>query len=157
MALCLAPNRPYIWGMRHIFTLAIMALIYSPAAWGQPLQPLPPSAVQLADLLYKSRVVVVFAPAPEDPNFIRQMELLAEDDGDLAARDVVLVVDTDPSAKSEWRLHLRPSSFGLVILDKDGKTALRKPRPWSLREITRAIDKFPSRRDELLDLLPAGR
>lgn len=157
MALCLAPNRPYIWGMRHIFTLAIMALIYSPVAWGQSLQPLPPSAVQLADLLYKSRLVVVFAPAPEDPNFIRQMELLGIDNGDLAARDVVLVVDADPSAKSDLRTKLRPSGFSLVILDKDGKTALRKPLPWSLREITRAIDRFPSRRDELFDLLPAGR
>ena len=157
MALCLAPNRPYIWGMRHILALAITALIISPAAWADPMQPLPPSAVQLDDLLYKSRVVVVFAPAPEDPNFIRQMELLAEDNGDLAARDVVLVVDTDPSAKSDLRLHLRPSGFSLVIMDKDGKTALRKPRPWSLREITRAIDKFPSRRDEMLERLPSGR
>lgn len=118
---------------------------------------LPPGAVQLDDLMYTSRVVVVFAPAPEDPHFIRQMDLLGADNGDLAARDVVLVVDADPSAKSDLRQKLRPSGFSLVILDKDGKTALRKPRPWSLREITRAIDRFPSRRDEMLDLLPAGR
>lgn len=143
--------------MRHIFALALAAVIYSPAAWGQPMQPLPPNAVQLADLLYKSRVVVVFAPAPEDPYFIRQMELLAEDNDDLAARDVIVITDTDPAAKSDWRIALRPSGFALVILDKDGKTALRKPRPWSLREITHAIDRFPSRRDELLERLPAGR
>jgi len=143
--------------MRHIFTLAIMALLHSTAVQAEPMAPLPPSAVQLADLLYKSRVVVVFAPAPEDPNFVRQMELLAIDNGDLAARDVVLVVDADPSAKSALRTKLRPSGFSLVILDKDGKTALRKPLPWSLREITRAIDRFPSRRDEMFDLLPAGR
>lgn len=157
MALCLAPNFPYIWGMRHIFALAMMALIYSPAAQADPMAALPPGAVQLDDLMYTSRVVVVFAPAPEDPHFIRQMDLLGADNGDLAARDVVLVVDADPSAKSDLRQKLRPSGFSLVILDKDGKTALRKPRPWSLREITRAIDRFPSRRDEMLDLLPAGR
>jgi hypothetical protein len=123
----------------------------------EPMQPRPASEVALADLLYTSRAVVVFAPAPEDPNFIRQMEMLAEDTGQLAARDVVLIVDTDPAAKSAVRTQLRPSAFSLVIMDKDGTTALRKPRPWDLREITRAIDKFPSRRGEMLDILPAGR
>ena len=34
--------------------------------------------------------------------------------------------------------------------DKDGKIALRKPLPWDTREISRTIDKFPSRRDEVL-------
>jgi hypothetical protein len=143
--------------MRHIFALALAALIYSPAAMAEPMAPRPAAEVALGDLLYVSRAVVVFAPAEADPRYIRQMELLAEDNGELAARDVVLIVDTDPAAKSAIRTKLRPSGFSLVIVDKDGKTALRKPEPWSLREITRAIDKFPSRRDELLDLLPAGR
>ncbi|HBU14399.1 MAG TPA: methylmalonyl-CoA epimerase, partial [Gemmobacter sp.] len=30
----------------------------------------------------------------------------------------------------------------------------RKPLPWDLREITRAIDKFPLRRQEMLDQHP---
>jgi hypothetical protein len=85
------------------------------------------------------------------------MEMLAQDKGQLAARDVVLIVDTDPAATSAIRKQLRPSAFSLVIMDKDGKVALRKPRPWDLREITSAIDKFPSRRNEMLDILPAGR
>lgn len=144
-------------GMKHIFLLALMVLSYAPAAMAQAMQPRPASEVNLADFLYTSRAVIVFAPAPEDPNFIRQMELLAEDRGELAARDVVLVVDTDPAAKSAVRLALRPSGFAMIIMDKDGKTALRKPRPYSLREITRAIDKFPSRRGEMVDILPSGR
>jgi hypothetical protein len=44
-----------------------------------------------------------------------------------------------------------------VILDKDGEAKLRKPLPWSVREISRAIDKFPIRREELLEQYPAGR
>jgi hypothetical protein len=133
--------------MKRIILLAFMAL--APAAAAEPMQPIAADTVRLADFLYTARVVVVFAPAPEDPNFIRQMEMLAEDTGQLAARGVVLIVDTDPAAKSAVRTSLRPSAFSLVIVDKDGNTALRKPRPWSLREIIHAIDKFPSRRDEM--------
>jgi len=143
--------------MKRIFILAIAALSLASAAMAEPMQPRPASEVALADLLYTARAVVVFAPAPEDPNFIRQMEMLAQDKGQLAARDVVLIVDTDPAATSAIRKQLRPSAFSLVIMDKDGKVALRKPRPWDLREITSAIDKFPSRRNEMLDILPAGR
>jgi hypothetical protein len=143
--------------MKHLFALAVMAALYAPAAQAEAMKPLAASEFALPDLLYTSRALVVFAPAAEDPRFIRQMELLAIDNGDLAARDVVLIVDTDPAAKSAIRTQLRPSGFSLVILDKDGRTALRKPQPWSLREITRAIDKFPSRRGEMLERLPAGR
>lgn len=121
------------------------------------MQPSPPSAVDLEALKYVSRLLVVFAPAPEDPSFLRQMSLLAEDRGELAERDFVLVVDTDPAAMSALRTKLRPSGFTLLVVDKDGKTALRKPRPWSVREIVRAIDKLPSRQSEIMDALPSGR
>jgi hypothetical protein len=34
---------------------------------------------------------------------------------------------------------------------------MRKPQPWSVREITRAIDRFPLRRQEMLERRPSGR
>ena len=34
-------------------------------------------------------------------------------------------------------------------MDKDGQVKLRKPFPWDVREISRAIDKFPLRRQEI--------
>ncbi len=150
-------DAPYIGGMKHLYVLATLAALYAPTAQAEAMKPLAATEVALPDLLYKSRAVVVFAPAAEDPSFVRQIELLAQDNGDLAARDVVLIVDTSPAAMTPIRTKLRPSGFSLVIIDKDGKTSLRKPQPWSLREITRAIDKFPSRLDEMLERLPAGR
>ena len=118
--------------------------------------PLPASEVVLADLLYLKRPVVVFADSPADPNFIRQMELLASDPDELAERDVVVITDTDPATPSELRLKLRPRGFSLVLMEKDGKTTLRKPLPWDVREIIRAIDSFPLRRLEVLEKHPAG-
>jgi hypothetical protein len=111
----------------------------------------------LADQMFVKRPVVVFADSPNDPNFIRQMDLLSRAYPDLEERDVILVTDTDPAAKSEWRQKLRPRGFSLVIMDKDLRPVIRKPNPWTVREITAAIDKLPLRRQEMLERSPAGR
>ena len=84
-------------------------------------------------------------------------ETMARDTADLVERDAIIVTDTSPAEPSELRRSLRPRGFSLVILDKDGKTALRKPLPWDTREITHAIDKFPSRIIEVQERNPSGR
>ncbi len=56
-----------------------------------------------------------------------------------------MVVDADPAAESELRLRLRPRSFMIVAMSKEGQVMLRKPSPWDVREITRAIDKTQER------------
>lgn len=119
----------------------------------------PVSAVDvvLTDQMYLKRPVVVFADSPNDPNFIRQLDLLARAYPALEERDVILVTDTDPEARSEWRQKLRPRGFSLVIMDKDLSPVIRKPLPWEVREITAAIDKLPLRRQEVLERNPAGR
>lgn len=111
----------------------------------------------MADLLYLKRAVVVFADSANDPNYIRQLDLLTRDTADLVERDVIVITDTTPKPPSALRQQLRPRGFSLVVLDKDGQPELRKPLPWDTREITHAIDKFPSRRAEMLEQMPAGR
>lgn len=129
----------------------------APATGAASFTPVDAGAVVLEDLLYLKRPVVVFADTPADPNFVRQMHLLARDPGELAARDVVVITDTDPAARSEIRRKLRPRGFSLVLMDKDLTPIIRKPLPWDVREITHAIDKFPLRRQEMLEQRPAGR
>ncbi len=144
--------------MKLLSILVFTALLPLQAgAVDPPMIPQSATEVILADLLYLKRPVVVFADSPNDPNFIRQMELIGPDLKVLAERDVVLITDTDPAGKSELRQKLRPRGFSLVLMDKDGQAELRKPLPWELREITAAIDKFPSRRLEMLERNPAGR
>ncbi len=137
---------------------AVMALLpITTHAQDAPMLPVAASAVVLDDFLYIKRPVVVFADSPEDPNFQRQMMLLERDMPALAARDVVVITDTDPAALSAIRKKLRPRGFSLVLMDKDLRPAIRKPLPWDVREITQAIDKFPLRRQEMLERSPAGR
>ena len=138
-------------------SLALAGLIFSPVLAQSTFAPISANSVVLADLYLHKRIVVVFADSDADPAFIHQMEMLRVNASDLDDRDVILLTDTTPDTPSELRQKLRPIGFSLVIMDKDGSNSLRKPRPWSTREIVRVIDKFPSRRDEMLGRLPAGR
>lgn len=105
----------------------------------------------LASFLWVKRPVVVFADTPADPRFVRQVELLRDGAHDLVERDVVVLLDTDPAARSPLRQKLRPRGFGLVLIGKDGGVKLRKPLPWDTRELGRVIDKMPMRQQELRD------
>lgn len=104
-----------------------------------------------AEFVWIGRPIVIFAQSPLDPLFVQQMELLTERPDALAERDVVLIVDTDPEAKSALRMSLRPRAFMLAMIDKDGRTAIRKPAPWDVREISRSIDQTPLRQQEVRD------
>lgn len=106
----------------------------------------------LSQFVWKKRPVVVFADSDADPRYQEQIELLNAALADLEERDVVVLTDTDPSAKSPLRLKLRPRGFMLVILGKDGGVKLRKPLPWDVREISHSIDKMPLRKRELREL-----
>jgi Domain of unknown function (DUF4174) len=142
--------------MRPIYALVFAALLPL-AANAQEFAPQPASEVVFADQLYVKRPIVVFADSPNDPNFTRQIDLLSRAYTELEQRDVILITDTDPEARSEWRQKLRPRGFSLVIMDKDLRPVIRKPLPWDVREITAAIDKMPLRRTEMLERNPAGR
>lgn len=100
---------------------------------------------------WEKRPVVVFADSPNDPAFREQMELLQARSDDLSMRDVVVLTDTDPDARSALRRTLRPRGFALVLVGKDGSVKLRKPRPWDVRELSRVIDKMPLRQQEIRD------
>lgn len=103
----------------------------------------------LEDHLWASRPIVIFADTPLDPRFQEQLSLLQERPGPLIERDVIVILDADPDARSDARMTLRPRGFSMVILQRDGHVALRKPTPWTVREIMRAIDNLPLRVEEM--------
>lgn len=110
---------------------------------------LPAAESDPADFLWNARPVVVFADTPDDPAFREQMQALEARAEVLAERDVVVIFDSDPQADSSWRQTLHPRGFSLVIIDKDGQVKQRRPLPWDVREISRAIDRLPLRRQEI--------
>ena len=107
--------------------------------------------VSLAELQWIARPLVVFADTPNDPRFRQQMDLLRDGLEELGERDVIVITDTDPDARSELRIELRPRGYMMALVAKDGSVAFRKPSPWSIREISRSIDKMPLREQEIED------
>jgi Domain of unknown function (DUF4174) len=161
-ALGLSFATPYIGVMKRlahglVLAILILAPLVSRADEVIEFNPVLAPDVVEADLLYVMRPVIIFADSPDDPAFIRQLELLARYHEELAARDVILILDTDPATPSPLRQKLRPRGFSLVLMDKDWKPSIRKPLPWDGREIINSIDKMPIARTEALERNPAGR
>jgi len=107
--------------------------------------------VEIGEYRWTHRPVVVFADSPADPRFQEQVDEFLQDIPALMTRDVLVFVDTDPEAESALRKKLRPRGFMLVLIGKDGGVKLRKPLPWSVRELSRTIDKIPMRQREIED------
>ncbi|SNR55532.1 DUF4174 domain-containing protein [Puniceibacterium sediminis] len=106
---------------------------------------------ELSEFQWVKRPVVVFANSPADPRFVEQMQLINERLEVLNDRDVVVITDTDPAARSAIRTQLRARDFMIVLLSKEGTVVLRKPTPWDVRELSRSIDKLPLRQQEIRD------
>lgn len=112
---------------------------------------LPAAEHEIGEYLWLKRPLAVFADSPADPRYEQQMQLISDRLDDLRERDVVVLTDTDPAKLSPLREKLRPRGFMLVLIGKDGTVYLRKPFPWSVREISRSIDKLPLRQQEIRD------
>lgn len=103
----------------------------------------------LDSFLWQKRPLVIFADSANDPRFVQQLDALKARPEPLLERDVVILIDTDPAAAGPLRTALRPRGFMIALIGKDGRVTLRKPTPWDVREISRAIDKIPLRQQEL--------
>jgi len=105
--------------------------------------------VELADVIWAARPLVIFADSPLDPIFAQQMKLLRAGQAIVQDRDMIIIVDTDPSAKTTIRQTLHPKGFNWALIGKDGMVKLRKPFAWDMRELSRVIDKMPIRQQEM--------
>ncbi|OUS08187.1 hypothetical protein A9Q96_01630 [Rhodobacterales bacterium 52_120_T64] len=129
--------------MRKFSLLTLLLSIFATFAVAQD------TTDPLAEYKWITRPLVIFADSPFDPRFVLQMEMLAEDPAVLEERDVIVLTDTDVGAYGPLRQRLRPYDFTVVLLDKEGNVVLRKSTPWTPRELSRAIDKLPIRKDEI--------
>ena len=115
------------------------------------------AGVDPVDFVWEWRILAVMADTPNDPAFIRQMRDIADRADDLYERDVVVITDTNRNSGSELRRMLRPRGFMLAIIGKDGEVKQRRPAPRSVRELNAVIDRFPLRRQEMMERAPSGR
>lgn len=113
--------------------------------------------IDVRDFIWSRRIIVIMADTPDDPVFNRQVEALRAAEADMLLRDVVIVIDAHPNDRSPLRQVLRPRGFMSAIIDKDGEVKARRPAFRTAREWIAVIDRFPTRRQEMLEQLPSGR
>lgn len=141
--------------MKHLLPIVLAGLFAMTAlAADEPVNTDPfvymdSDVTDLNQFIWEKRPIIVFADSQNDPNFRRQMEFLQAEPDALSDRDVVVLVDTNPDVMSPLRERFRPRGFMFVLVGKEGEVKLRKPFPWTIRELSRAIDRTPLRRREL--------
>ena len=129
--------------MRLLVALALAAPAGLAAANGED---------PLAEHMWISRPVVIFADAEQDPRLVRQLREIEGARAELDARDVVVIVDTTPGASrfdtTALRKKFRPHGFNVLLVGKDGQVKLRRPSVVTAAQLTRLIDRLPLRQQE---------
>lgn len=144
--------KPYLILLLALLALAPLSAAAQSAEDVETVDPLAPRSTEgltLEEFLWVARPIIIFADTPADPRVAEQLALLAERPAALLERDVVILVDTDPEARTAIRTALRPRGFSIVVLAKDGTVGMRRPALRDVREIVRAIDNFQLRQEEL--------
>ena len=131
---------------------------------------LPEAKAGLSRYQDKYRVLLVFAPSASDPRWRQQDALLTGSHAAFRDRDLLRFDIFERAGKQgagtplppegpstsgregsglRKRYHVRPGSFRVILIGKDGHVAFDGAGPVSLRGVTGRIDRMPMRRDEM--------
>ena len=107
----------------------------------------------IAQMKWERRVLIVSAPAAEDPALAEQRRILAAWKTNAAARDLTVVEivgdtvlaagDTAASIRRRYRL---PATFTAILVGKDGGEKLRSAKPFPAAALVATIDAMPMRK-----------
>lgn len=108
-------------------------------------------ASPLDDLRWKSRVLVVVAPAG-DSAAEQQRAIYQAATAGMSERAIVLeeaVGESDRARQIRSRLSADGKRFQVFLIGKDGHTALSSNKPLSADNLFARVDAMPMRRDEM--------
>ena len=108
----------------------------------EALQPDMPSS-DLNSYAGHATLIVIFADSLDDAEFTAQLDILRPHAIALAARNVVLLTDTSPSANGPLRQALRPRGFSLLLINSVGTLAQRRGTVTDSQRLIRQIDQMP--------------
>lgn len=99
----------------------------------------------------KNRLLLIFAPAPQDPHYLEQRRLLegSETERDERALLVLEFFEDGAQATVRKRFEVAPRMFTAVLIGKDGSEKERFTAPVNPAELFALINRMPMRRREL--------
>ena len=112
---------------------------------------------------WQNRLLLVFAPAEDDPRLARQMALSRAYGDGLAERDLLLMeiigskkmrieghAGSLADAKAlRDRHNVADDAFAVILIGKDGGTKRRETHPFEAEDLFATIDAMPMRRREI--------
>lgn len=111
-------------------------------------QPMPDS---LAEHQWEHRPVLIFADRADDASLISAQQAIENAAEDVAARDIVVMIDAAPEAEGGLRERFKPEGFTMILVGKDGTEKLRDSGPISVTRLFETIDAMPMRQQEMKD------
>lgn len=102
----------------------------------------------------KNRVLLVFAPTPDDVRYEEEIDEIEAEQAGADERDLLVfgifedgpsfaeerAISSEESARARKRFDVPETGFGLRLVDKDGTEILRSGEPLSADDVFRAID-----------------
>jgi Domain of unknown function (DUF4174) len=104
----------------------------------------------LASYKWKNRVLVILAPSDNDPQVKEQRASAAASAAGFSERDLIVVSEIGLEGPIHRKFGIGQSDFQVLLIGKDGHSALQWPKPVSSEVIFSAIDRMPMRRDEMM-------
>jgi hypothetical protein len=98
---------------------------------------------------WSHRPVLLFAPSEQAPAYVEQRAALGEAVDELVERDIVVLIDTDPSGQGPLRTSFGAKGFEVLLIGKDGGVKLRQQAPVGTDVLFAVIDAMPMRRQEM--------
>ncbi|MDX1530632.1 MAG: DUF4174 domain-containing protein [Rhodothermales bacterium] len=116
-----------------------------------------------SDYRWTHRLLYLFAPDAEHPDFLAQRQMIDHRDRGFLERDLLLVQvldegesllgveELDPGAADALRARhdIDPDRFVLVLVGKDGSEKARSSEPVPMADIFEQIDQMPMRLREI--------
>jgi Domain of unknown function (DUF4174) len=113
----------------------------------------------------KNRVLLVFSPNAQNPDYQKQMQFFASEETAFRDRDLVLVqvlakgesqvngeeIDQASGAKLRDRFGIGEGDFRVILVGKDGGEKRTDTTPVKPKAIFSEIDAMPMRRQEMRD------
>jgi hypothetical protein len=98
---------------------------------------------------WKNRLLLVFAPSAADPEVQKQRSLVEEKSSGFHDRDLLVFILAEQKGGEkalETQFRIRPKSFTVLLIGKDGTEKLRQDSVIQPEKLFRVVDSMPMRR-----------
>lgn len=103
----------------------------------------------LAQYHWKHRVLIILAPTASDDSFATQKNAYERVRPEYNERDLVVLTESDGEGPLHRRFNVPAEEFRVLLIGKDGHTALERSKPVSNPDLFALIDAMPMRRQEM--------